>query len=317
MFQPNTRVINIQNNKPGIVVKQNEDLTYLVSYDDGVLENEIEDDLEEEIIILDEPPNIPVDKSVGSGGGGLPLGKVKIVENFLPGQRVMIGNEKATVIRKADMDEFGMDLAYNEENYVVEFDKGNQKPFKNVINSMDFSSGKYRYIASKNDMKKITDAAAAAIPAIAADFRGSVPGSSIYYILQEKQDKKPLIDNDNNRINGQFLIENKNNAAELISKDKNITFALTLRMNGIDIMNYFQKYFSLPFTLQSNYTYTVKYDSSSEILMIDTVLVPRKKKVKIQISKILIQQALKENSLELFYLLKKTVRAKSRSSSKK
>lgn len=83
-------------------------------------------------------------------------GQIGGSNRFTPGDRFITkAGDKGTIIRRASIDEFGLDLYFASEYYVVEFDKGNTKSYDTVIN-VSSSGGTYRYVADVNDLIPIS-----------------------------------------------------------------------------------------------------------------------------------------------------------------
>ena len=79
------------------------------------------------------------------------------IYKFKSGDRfVTKSGDYGTIIKLARFDEFNLDFHYNDINYVVQFDKGNQLIYTNAYNVYDDYIQGYKYIMNENDIMLTT-----------------------------------------------------------------------------------------------------------------------------------------------------------------
>ena len=68
------------------------------------------------------------------------------------GDTFIVNNQIGTIIKIADIDEFGCDFHYSEINYVVKFNSNDMPLATYNISYLDNGDIKYNYVMTENDI---------------------------------------------------------------------------------------------------------------------------------------------------------------------
>ena len=71
---------------------------------------------------------------------------------YTVGDTFIVNNQIGTIIKIADIDEFGCDFHYSEINYVVKFNSNDMPLATYNISYIDNGTIKYNYIMTENDI---------------------------------------------------------------------------------------------------------------------------------------------------------------------
>ena len=71
---------------------------------------------------------------------------------YTVGDTFIVNNQIGTIIKIADIDEFGCDFHYSEINYVVKFNSNDMPLATYNISYLDNGDIKYNYVMTENDI---------------------------------------------------------------------------------------------------------------------------------------------------------------------
>ena len=71
---------------------------------------------------------------------------------YTVGDTFIVNNQIGTIIKLANIDEFGCDFHYSEINYVVKFNNNNTPLATYNISYIDNGTSKYNYVMTENDI---------------------------------------------------------------------------------------------------------------------------------------------------------------------